>query len=199
MRVMRSKEELRYHMWDLMVSNGVAVFPLPPHGRIPNFKGAVSAARNVRKLEEYREAKCVFTGPDAALKPLRSMVLADGKSLAYATPHMKEFKVLDAGSNPSKVSIRDLVSLGRPLDCNVEVAVIGSVAVDLRGNRVGKGSGYGDKEIAYLRRLNPDIIVGTLVHSVQVLEDISHLMEQHDTPVDFIATERELIRINGKR
>lgn len=181
------------------MGRGVAVFPLPPHGRIPNFKGAFSAARNVRALREYREARCVFAGPDAALKPLRSMVLADGKSLAYATPHMKEFKVLDAGSDPSKVSIRHLLSLGRPLDRPVEVAVVGSVAVDLNGNRVGKGSGYGDREIAYLRGLNPNLTVGTLVHSLQVLEDISHLMEPHDIPVDFIATEKGLIIVGERR
>ncbi|MEM4587853.1 MAG: 5-formyltetrahydrofolate cyclo-ligase [Candidatus Jordarchaeales archaeon] len=195
---MKSKSELRRYVWDLMMNSGIAVFPLPPHGRIPNFKGASSAARNVRKLEEYREAKCVFTGPDAVLKPLRSMILADGKSLAYATPHMKEFKILDAGSDPHKVSIGHLISLGRSLDRPVEVAVIGSVAVDLKGNRVGKGSGYGDREIAYLKKLNPNILVGTLVHSVQVFEDLSHLMEPHDTPVDFIATEKELIKIDEK-
>ncbi len=196
---MRSKDELRRYIWDLMMNRRIAVFPLPPHGRIPNFRGSTFAARNVRKLREYREARCVFVGPDAALKPLRSMVLADGKNLAYATPHMRDFKVIDAGSDPGRVSIRHLFSLGRPLDCPVEVAVIGSVAVDLNGNRVGKGSGYGDREIAYLRGFNSNMVVGTLVHSLQVLEDISHVMEPHDIPVDFIATEKELIRVNGRR
>lgn len=194
---MKSKDEVRRLIWDLMMARKVAVFPLPPHGRIPNFKGAFSAARNVRRLEEYHRAKCVFVGPDAALMPLRSMVLADGRSLAYATPHMREFKVIDAGGDPSKVSIRHLVSLGRLLDQPVDLVVVGSVAVDLKGNRIGKGSGYGDREIAYLKKANPNVIVGTVVHSIQVLEDISNLMEAHDIPVDFIATEKELIRIKG--
>ena len=63
MSAMRSKDELRRYIWDLMVNRGIAVFPLPPHGRIPNFRGATSSARNVRKLREYREARCVFVGP----------------------------------------------------------------------------------------------------------------------------------------
>ncbi|MHA1607811.1 MAG: 5-formyltetrahydrofolate cyclo-ligase [Candidatus Freyarchaeota archaeon] len=195
---MESKEAVRKYVWDMMIDKGIAVFPLPPHGRIPNFKGSTAAAYNIRKLEEYHSAECVFTGPDAALKPLRRLVLMDGKNLAYATPHMKEFRLLEAGSDPNKVSIKHLLILGKPLKRRVDIAVVGSVAVDHKGNRIGKGSGYGDKEVTYLKRLNPRMLVGTLVHTCQVFKDLSHLAEPHDVPVDFILTERGIIRARRK-
>jgi hypothetical protein len=40
------KSAARQWVWDRLVAEGVARFPFPPHGRIPNFAGAeVAAAR----------------------------------------------------------------------------------------------------------------------------------------------------------
>jgi len=137
-----------------MVRERVAAFPYPPHGRIPNFVGAEAAAKQIRKLDEYGRAECVFSPPDGVLIPFRRMVLKDGKILAYSTPHMKRFKMMKPGA-PIRAAIRDLVRSGEPLTRSVDIAVVGSVAVDMRGNRIGKGSGYGDRELAYLKKRNP--------------------------------------------
>ncbi|MFB0561355.1 MAG: 5-formyltetrahydrofolate cyclo-ligase [Candidatus Lokiarchaeia archaeon] len=190
-----SKREVREHVWNLMVKEGLAAFPFPPHGRIPNFLGAADASRQIKKLDEYSKAECVFSPPDGVLIPFRRMVLRDGKILAYSTPHMKSFKMMKPGTR-TKVTIKDLIRGGEPLTIKVDIAVVGSVAVDKKGNRIGKGSGYGDRELAYLRERNPKILTGTLVHSRQVFEDFSHLAQEQDISVDFILTEKELIIIS---
>ncbi|MHA1210764.1 MAG: 5-formyltetrahydrofolate cyclo-ligase, partial [Candidatus Freyarchaeota archaeon] len=63
----KSKSEVRKYVWDLMVRERVAAFPYPPHGRIPNFVGAEAAAKQIRKLDEYGRAECVFSPPDGVL------------------------------------------------------------------------------------------------------------------------------------
>ncbi|MGQ9722499.1 MAG: 5-formyltetrahydrofolate cyclo-ligase [Candidatus Jordarchaeum sp.] len=192
----KSKMELRDYVWNLIIKKKVAAFPYPPHGRIPNFVGAVEASKQIRKLDEYRKAECIFSPPDGVLIPLRRLVLADGKILAYSTPHMKSFKMMKPGTR-ANVTIRDLIRSGELLTRRVDIAVVGSVAVDLKGNRIGKGSGYGDKELAYLKDRNPNILSGTLVHSLQVFEDFSQLAQEHDIPVDFVLTEKEIIIISS--
>jgi 5-formyltetrahydrofolate cyclo-ligase len=101
------------------------------------------------------------------------------------------------------MTIRNMARLGRPLRTRVELVLQGSVAVDRHGNRLGKGKGYGDKEIAWLKAhglLAPNAPIVTIVHSSQVLEDLSSLMGEGDVPVDYILTEKEPIRckLNNK-
>lgn len=195
----QNKQQLRNYIWDMLLRNKIAIFPLPPHGRIPNFKDAKSAAERIRELPEYQNASCIFTGPDAVLRPLRDLILKDGKKLAYATPHMHAFKIIYPPPLGERMhidtTIKGLISQGIELKENVDIAIIGSVAVDLKGNRIGKGAGYGDKEIFYLKNNNPNLLVGTLVHSSQVMDDFSYLMEPNDIPVDFILTEKGVKKI----
>jgi len=194
--IFTDKNQVRYYIWDLMQRRKIAIFPLPPHGRIPNFKDSQIATLKIKKLPQYRSAKCIFTGPDGVLRPLRDQVSRDKKILAYATPHMKEIKMLRSESGKLDTSIRGLVSKGERLKEKVNIAVVGSVAVDFKGNRLGKGSGYGDQEIQYLRSndlIAEDFKIGTLVHTIQLIPDLSMFKEPHDIPVNFILTEKELL------
>ena len=189
------KDQVRKHIWDLMVEEKIATFPLPPYGRIPNFSEAKKAAFFLRELPGYEKARCIFTGPDGVLKPLRDMILSDQKILAYATPHMKEMKMIKPIRKKINTNIQALIKFGEELKEKVDILVIGSVAVDEYGNRLGKGAGYGDKEIEFLRRKNllkENSKIGTLVHSIQILPDLSSFSEPHDVPVDFILTEKGL-------
>lgn len=203
--IFKNKDQVRNHIWDLMVQRKIAIFPLPPHGRIPNFAGAKESARNLRRHPLYQRANCIFCGPDSTLKPLRDQVLRDGKILAYATPHMRAFKSIKALRpvgmiKPSAfkidTTIKGLMNSGEELKEKVDIAIIGSVAVDLNGNRLGKGSGYGDREIDYLKENNliqQKFSLGTLVHSIQIVPDLSPFIQPYDIPVDFILTEKEII------
>ncbi|MHA1300355.1 MAG: 5-formyltetrahydrofolate cyclo-ligase [Candidatus Helarchaeota archaeon] len=190
----KSKNVLRKFVWDKLTLEKIARFPLPVYGRIPNFNGSDYAAKKIRSLHVYEKAQCIFTGPDFALKSLRDLILRDGKILAYATPHMKEFKMLEGKHN---TTIKNLRKLGANLNRKVDIAVVGSVAVDLKGNRIGKGSGYGDRELKFLKNKfgGKQFITGTLVHSSQVFKDLSNLCEPHDVKINFILTEKELIKI----
>jgi len=197
----KNKDQVRYYIWDLIVEKKIAIFPLPPHKRIPNFADARIAAAKIKRLPEYRTSRCIFTGPDSVLRPLRDQILRDKKILAYATPHMKQIKMLGPQSGKPDTSIKGLISTGERLTEKVDIAVVGSVAVDFKGNRLGKGSGYGDQEIEYLKTRDlssKDFKIGTLVHTVQLIPDLSMFREPHDIPVDFILTEKEMLCCSGE-
>ena len=71
------------------------------------------------------------------------------------------------------------------------MAVIGSVAVDLEGHRLGKGGGYGDREISLAKKY--DALIATTVHSLQIVDNIP--IEPWDQSVNIISTEKEYIEI----
>ncbi len=191
------KEEIRQSVWRYLENEGIADFPRPCFGRIPNFIGSDRATERLLTLEEFKRARCVFSAPDYVLKRARDLVLSLGKTLALATPHMKVFLEIGPSQPRAPATIRNMARLGIPLKTPVELVLQGSVAVDKHGNRLGKGKGYGDKEIAWLKKhglLAPNTPVVTIVHSSQIVEDLSALMGQGDVPVDYVLTEKEVIR-----
>ena len=69
-------------------------------------------------------------------------------------------------------------------------------AVNRRGDRIGKGAGYSDLEIALLHEaglLGPDTIIATTVHPLQVLEE-ELAATDHDFQVDLIVTPDQAIK-----
>ncbi|MCX8175889.1 MAG: 5-formyltetrahydrofolate cyclo-ligase, partial [Candidatus Bathyarchaeota archaeon] len=74
--------------------------------------------------------------------------------------------------------------------------VTGCVAVDEDGFRLGKGGGYGDKEINVLHERFGYIPVITTVHELQVVKKLPR--EKHDTKVDFIVTPSKIYDVNNK-
>jgi len=188
------KDLVRKWVWDEMEARDLARFPRPCHGRIPNFVGSKTVPDVLAAQPAYRAARAVFIGPDLALKACRDRVLADGKILAYATPRMREFKELHPEGGCTDSSIRSLKRYGDPLETPVSVILVGSVAVDLEGNRIGKGAGYGDREIAWLRErglIEDGAVRMTAVHPIQVFDDLAPLMEPTDERVDIILTPGE--------
>jgi len=192
-------------VWRLMEEKGIARFPRPVFHRIPNFVGAEKAARRLGDLPGYKAAQTVFCNPDAPQGAVREMVLRDGKILVMATPRLKKgFLILDpntiSGSGiPRASTIRGAFKHGRfagPSEVKVELFVAGSVAVSLDGGRLGKGSGYSDKEYGLLKDsggLSSDVLVATTVHDVQIVEEIPQ--EAWDVRVDVIVTPTKTIRV----
>ena len=79
---------------------------------------------------------------------------------------------------------------------DVDLIVIGSVAVDVYGTRIGKGGGYAELEYAILReigKVTEDTPIVTTVHDLQVLNN-ELPREKHDVPVDIIVTPTRIIR-----
>ncbi len=200
----KAKQDVRDYVWGLLEEKGIAAFPRPVAGRIPNFEGSDVACNRLPELREFSSARCVFCAPDYVLTKARELVLSERKTLAVATPHMKKFLEIKKVPEDCMVrasGIRGFEQFGERLNTKVDLMVQGSVAVDMNGNRIGKGSGYGDREYRVLQSLNmmrPKAMVATVVHGEQVFGDLSALMGENDVGVDFIITPERIIAVRGK-
>ncbi len=83
----------------------------------------------------------------------------------------------------------------------LEFCVVGSVAVTRQGGRTGKGAGFADLETGIFRELGKigaTTPMATTVHSSQLVAPDRVVMQAHDSPLDYVATEAELI-VTGNR
>jgi len=208
-----SKEDVRALVYKRMLDAGVALPPFPIYGRIPNFRGAHEAASRLFSLPEWRSAMVVKVNPDSPQRPVRRRALVEGKLLLMPTPRLRRgFLLLDPSAIPRGLygrastirgafrygrllsSLRDILEAVRRVDFIVE----GSVAVGLvRGERIGKGEGYGDLEwgvLAELGLVRQDTPIATTVHDLQVFDEPLP-QDPHDVAVDIVATPSRLARI----
>ncbi len=77
----------------------------------------------------------------------------------------------------------------------VDLVIVGSVAVNTLGARLGKGAGYSDIEMALLTEaglLTDRTVIATTVHEIQLLNDAIP-EAAHDFRVDLIATPERVI------
>lgn len=83
----------------------------------------------------------------------------------------------------------------------VDLIVCGTVAVNRKGVRVGKGGGYSDLEFALLVErglVSDETTIATTVHDLQLLDD--ELPEtDHDFRVDLIVTPTATLRTRRRR
>ena len=157
---MNTKEVIRKEIWALLQKHKVARFP-GAEGRIPNFIGAEACAKQLAETTYWKAAKVLKINPDSPQRAIRHRALAEGKIIYMAVPRLrsdKPFIELD----PKKLkcspyvasSIKGAGQHGQPIGIaklrTVDLVVCGSVAVNRRGARVGKGGGYSDLEFALL-------------------------------------------------
>jgi 5-formyltetrahydrofolate cyclo-ligase len=203
-----SKEAVRERVWALLARRRVARFPFPVNGRIPNFAGAERAAARAAALPEWHSARRLKCNPDAPQRALRLRALREGKTVFMAVPRLTEKRCflrldparLGARRLAQAATIKGAARLGEPVTPkelgHIDLIVAGSVAVNARGARVGKGGGYSDLEFALARAagaVDGRTTVLTTVHDAQVLKhDIP--MTAHDVPVDVIVTPERVIR-----
>ncbi|AZB41643.1 5-formyltetrahydrofolate cyclo-ligase [Bacillus sp. FJAT-42376] len=201
---MSNKKEIREKVWSLLEEEKLGRFPFPLKGRIPNVKGAEKAAAFVVQMPEYKQAKVVKVNPDAPQLPLRAQVLKDGKTLLVPTPRLKAGFIqvkpewVPAGEERRAASLSHIKDYGKLLPLSempqIDLIVVGSVAMTSDGRRLGKGEGYADREYAIIRELgNPEVPVVTTVNSRQVVED-DIPVEEFDLTADWIATEEGLFK-----
>jgi 5-formyltetrahydrofolate cyclo-ligase len=190
----------------------VAAFP-GARGRIPNFTGAAAAAEKLASTPEWKRARSIKCNPDAPQRPVRLRALREGKVLFMAVPRLRDVRCfwrLDPRRlKPSELSraatIGGASRHGRPVDPrqlpHIDLIVAGSVAVNRKGARVGKGGGYSDLEYALGREVgcvDGKTVVATTVHPLQVLdEDLP--VTAHDFLLDLIVTPEETIRPPRRR
>ena len=203
------KQRIREYIWRLLEEKGVARFPKPVYGRIPNFVGSEIAASRILELEEYRGARVVKVSPDSPQRYIRYRCLLDGKILIMPTPRLREgFLIL----NPSKISrrnyeyastIRGAFIYGEKISPEdlprIDFIVTGSVAVTKNGLRLGKGGGYSELEYAILMeygKVERSTPIATNVHDLQIVEWLPR--DAYDLTVDIIATPTKTIRIRER-
>jgi 5-formyltetrahydrofolate cyclo-ligase len=202
---MRTKDEIRQNVWKLLQEQKVARFP-GAEGRIPNFIGAEACAKQLAQTPYWKKAKVLKINPDSPQRAIRQRALVEGKVIYMAVPRLrseKPFIELD----PKKLkcspyvasSIKGAGQHGRPVTLNevpkIDLVVCGSVAVNRRGARVGKGGGYSDLEFALLseqKKVGADTPIVTSVHRLQIVDE-EMPMTEHDIPLSAIVTPEEII------
>ena len=204
----QGKDALRHQVWQVLETGGLAMGPVWSH--IPNFIGADRAAWFLAQTPEWQAARVVKCNPDPPQIPLRLRALYEGKVLYAPVPYLtRDFPYLRI--DPAALTARGVsfelaaTSEGymmhgervgfegvEPLD----FCVVGSVAVSRAGGRTGKGAGFADLETGIFRELGiigPDTPMATTVHSSQLVPADRVVMAAHDSPLDYVATEAELI------
>ncbi len=206
------KNRVRDRIWSRFEETGEALFP-GARGRIPNFRGAAAAADRLAATPEWRRARVVKCNPDAPQRPVRLRALREGKVLYMAVPRLAEAKCfwkldpkrLEPRQLREAATIKGASRLGRPVSPkelpHVDLIVAGSVAVNRKGVRVGKGGGYSDLEYAIGREvgaIDAKTVVGTTVHPIQVVA-AELPATAHDFFLDLIVTPEETIRPKRRR
>jgi 5-formyltetrahydrofolate cyclo-ligase len=191
-----------------MDRDGVSRFP-GAQGRIPNFADARSAAERLARHASWKKAHTIKANPDAPQTHARRLALEQGKTLIMAVPRLRAdhpFRLLD----PAKLTKKDLreaatikgaLRHGKVLDLEqvpkLDLVLCGSVAVNLKGARIGKGGGFSDLEYAMLAeagKVSDKTVIATTVHPIQILTE-NLPTTNHDIPVDLIATPRAVIEV----
>src|ERR671910_722624 len=207
---MPSKEEIRQKVWSVMQREKVARFP-GAQGRIPNFVGAEVCAHLLAEKSYWKRARALKANPDSPQRAIRHKALAEGKIVYMAVPRLrneKPFIELDPGKlNCSPYvasSIKGAAQYGRLVHVDevgkIDLIVCGSVAVNRRGARVGKGGGYSDLEFALLtenKKISAKTRIVTSVHALQIVdEDLP--MTEHDIPLSAIVTPDEVFELDAR-
>lgn len=207
---MRSKDQVREDVWRSMDREGVSRFP-GAEGRIPNFAGAKGAAERLSRHHAWNEAEVIKANPDSPQTHARRMALAQGKTLVMAVPRLRDqhpFRLLDPrkldeGELREAATIKGAMRHGQVIDVDqvpqLDLVLTGSVAVNLKGARLGKGGGFSDLEYALLLesgRIDRRTVVATTVHPIQILRE-NLPMTAHDIPVNVVATPRAAIEVDG--
>ena len=206
----RAKDEVRQDVWRSMDRDGVSRFP-GAEGRIPNFAGAKAAAERLARHSGWTAAEVIKANPDSPQTHARRLALTQGKVLVMAVPRLRDqhpFRLLD----PKRLSDEDIreaatikgaLKHGKVIDLDqvpeLDLVLTGSVAVNLKGARLGKGGGFSDLEyglMVEMGKIDRATLVATTVHPIQILRE-NLLMTAHDIPVNLVATPRAVIEVDG--
>ena len=74
----------------------------------------------------------------------------------------------------------------------IDLIIVPGVAFDRKGYRIGYGGGYYDRFLSSY----PDIIKLSIAYDLQLIDEVPR--KDHDIPVDFIITEKEVIKLVTK-
>ncbi|RYB01502.1 5-formyltetrahydrofolate cyclo-ligase [Lichenibacterium ramalinae] len=206
------KDTLRRDVWSRLERDGANIGPV--WSAIPNFAGADLAAKRLSELPAWRRAAVIKCNPDPPQIPVRLRALYDGKTVFAPVPELRTgtpFVKLDPVRLKAEGIQFELAAVsqgflrhGEPVEFEdmpyLPFCVVGCVAVSRAGGRTGKGAGFADLELGIFRELgkvDADTVIATTVHSSQVVPEDRIPMQAHDSALHAIATEADLIRVDG--
>ncbi|XP_050429463.1 uncharacterized protein LOC126838796 isoform X2 [Adelges cooleyi] len=218
---LKSKKDIRQKVWEFLEENSLVVFPKPCFNRIPNFKGCIDATQTLEKLDDFKKAKTVQVTPDKAQETARFLTLNWGKRLLVPLLRLKEGLLQCVSlpfAEPSAKMLRSastqkglrkwgnkLITLDQNNENDVhhiDMIILGSVAVDKKGRRIGIGNGFCDLEFVILNSMNmvtENTVIVTVVHDAQVFDNLpADIFMPYDVPVDIIITPHEIIRVENR-
>jgi 5-formyltetrahydrofolate cyclo-ligase len=188
-------------IWERMEKSSISISY--SYGRIPDFHGSINASNLLRNSIEWKDSNTIFASPDTAQHTVRKNAFYDGKDLIMASPKLLNGYILlesssTIGNEEEASTIEGAFKHGRKITSipNIDMVVEGSVAVDIHGGRLGKGGGYGDMEISYLKnnkKIDSDTPIVTTVHEIQIIERVP--LESHDEKINMIVTTERILRI----
>uniref|UniRef100_A0A182KGP2 5-formyltetrahydrofolate cyclo-ligase n=1 Tax=Anopheles christyi TaxID=43041 RepID=A0A182KGP2_9DIPT len=185
--------------------------------KIPLFPEAEQTAERLAETPEFKQAKNIKVNIDMAQEAVKLQVLKANKTL-FVAPSQKSDYLYAKIKLPSSVEEVPLVQqrrivkmlagedtyeeLGIDQTEPLDMVVVGCVAVSERGQRIGKGNGYVDLEIAILVNLGvitPKTVIATTVADEQVYSELqADLFQNYDFTVDLIVTPTRVIRVNPR-
>jgi 5-formyltetrahydrofolate cyclo-ligase len=207
---MRTKDKIREEVWATLQRSKVARFP-GAEGRIPNFIGAEACAKQLAETPYWKAARVLKINPDSPQRAIRQRALEHGKTIYMAVPRLRNEKpFIELDPKKLKVSAYAASSIkgagqhGRPVTLEevrkIDLVICGSVAVNRKGARVGKGGGYSDLEFALLtqeKKIGANTPIVTSVHPLQIVEE-EIPMTEHDIPLSAIVTPAEIVEIKAR-
>jgi 5-formyltetrahydrofolate cyclo-ligase len=206
---MKTKDEIRKEIQEIKEKNPAYPKPLPARGT-PKFVGLYEAAEKLKELPEWRDAKAIKVSLSLPLELVRKLALEDDK-IAY-TAMLKEEKAyvelnpgFSKGQDVSPIwsAVKGAYIFGRGVDPGemrkIDLCITSSVAVDVKGGKMGKGGGSADLTYAIGRDfgiISDKTAIVELTHPLQVV-DYDIPMERNDVPVDYILTPEKIIKTGG--
>ncbi|WP_042706826.1 5-formyltetrahydrofolate cyclo-ligase [Methanobrevibacter wolinii] len=202
MNIVENKEILRNKIWKKLYEKDLSLRKNGDYGKIPDFKGKTKAAKLLRNTDEWKNAKTIFCSPDSAQIPVRKFALEDNKNLIMASPNLtKGYIFLDGKNIKNTNEAADKENAFKYQTKiksypKIDLVIEGSVAVDKKGHRIGKGKGYGDREICDLYEkslINSKTPIITTIHNLQLVSYIP--IEDHDMKINMIVTNDTILKI----
>lgn len=217
-----AKRDFRSMVWGQMERGKLLQSQRNSRHRLPYFIGSDEAAQKIADTEEFKNCKTVVINSDSAQEALRVLALKCGKSVFVPVAHVNYGGAFCQLVLPAEAELSDelllqaarAASVGETADStlcrqvtveqmpNIDLFVVGSVAVSKQGYRIGQGDGHSDMDYAVIRtagRISDSTLVLTCVHDEQVFDRLpGELFGPHDVAVDVIATPTALLRISNR-
>lgn len=146
-------------------------------------------------VEALKANKTLFLSGDR--KSVAFLDKVDNNTLKTETQEIDEKSINDmfrSKNHKAEVPLSDKIEL--------DLVIIGSIAVGKDGRRIGNENGFNDLELGILTHIGAitdKTLIVTTVHDDQIVDDIrSDIFEKFDYPVDVIVTPTQVIKIEKR-